>query len=217
MSHEDRQIQAMIEFIERDAQEKAREYADEAQAMYDSEKANLVEAQKKKVVANSEENKKQMEINRRVARAQTSKQERMRVMEARGQAMSTLKARAEEDIRKLVKDQTKYKQLLADLLRQSATAIAADAEVVVRQADEAVVNGLLKQAQEAAEQVIGKPVTLTMSKERLEDDVAWGGVTLKSANGKVVCNNTLSVRLAHCFEEQEPTMRYFLFNDKVQM
>ena len=46
---EDRQIHAMIEFIERDAQEKAREFDDEAQALYDAEKAALVEQQKKKV------------------------------------------------------------------------------------------------------------------------------------------------------------------------
>ena len=214
MSNEDRQIQAMIEFIDRDAQEKVREYDDEAQALYDSEKANLVEAQKKKVVAAAEDKKKSLEVDRRVARAQIAKQERMRVEEARGAAMDQVRKRTEDEIRKIVKDQTKYKQLLADLLRQSAIAIAADAEVVCRKQDAAVVKGLLKQACDSACQSTGKNFTLKMSEQALEDEVAWGGVTLKTLNGKVVCDNTLAARTAHGFEEQMPTIRHQLFHDK---
>eukprot|EP00672_Neobodo_designis_P018233 CAMPEP_0174827590 /NCGR_PEP_ID=MMETSP1114-20130205/822_1 /TAXON_ID=312471 /ORGANISM="Neobodo designis, Strain CCAP 1951/1" /LENGTH=218 /DNA_ID=CAMNT_0016061257 /DNA_START=59 /DNA_END=715 /DNA_ORIENTATION=- len=215
MASEDRQIQAMIEFIDRDAQEKVREYDDEAQALYDSEKANLVEAQKKKVIAATADAKKQLEVDRRVARAQVSKQERMRVMEARGEALDQVKQRTEQQVRQLVKDSTKYKQLLADLLRQSAIAIAADADVVCRKQDEGVVKGLLKQAEEAAQQACGKAVKLTLSKEHLDDEASWGGVTLKSAGGhKVICDNTLAARTAHCFDEQMPTVRHYLFHEK---
>lgn len=215
MAHEDRQIQAMIEFIDRDAQEKVREYDDEAQALYDSEKANLVEAQKKKVLATTEEAKKQLEVQRRVARAQISKQERMRVEEARGATVEAVQKRTQEEIKKLVKDQTKYKQLLADLLRQSAISIAADADVLCRKQDEGVVKGLLKQAEDAATASTGKPVKLTLSKDKLDDEESWGGVVLKSAGGhKVVCDNTLAARTSHCFAEQMPTVRHYLFHEK---
>lgn len=215
MAHEDRQITAMIEFIDRDAQEKVREYDDEAQAMYDSEKANLVEAQKKKVLAAHEEAKKQLEINRRVGRAQVSKQERMRVEEARGEAVAQVQKLTREKVQKLINDQGKYKQLLADLLRQSAVAIADDADVLCRKQDEGVVKSLLKQTEQAASAACGKPVKLTMSKDSLDDAAAWGGVTLKSSNGhKVVCDNTLAARTAHCFAEQMPTVRHYLLHDK---
>jgi len=215
MASEDRQIQAMIEFIDRDAQEKVREYDDEAQAMYDSEKANLVEAQKKKVIAQTADAKKDLEVNRRVARAQVSKQERMRVMEARGEALDQVKQRTEEQVRALVKDATKYKQLLADILRQSAVSIADDADVLCRKQDEQIVKGLLKQAEEAGSRATGKPMKLTLSKDKLDDEAAWGGVVLKSANNhKVICDNTLAARMAHCFDEQMPTVRYYLFHEK---
>jgi vacuolar-type H+-ATPase subunit E/Vma4 len=110
------------------------------------------------------------------------------------------------------------KQLLADLLRQSAVAIAADADVLCRQQDEAIVKSLLKQAQDAAETATGKSVKLTLSKEKLDDETSWGGVTLKSAKGgKVVCDNTLAARLTHCFEEQLPTVRHYLFHEKASL
>ena len=218
MSTEERQIQAMIEFIERDAQEKAREYDDEAKAMYDSEKANVVEAQKKKVAANAEDRKKTLEVERRVARAQVSKNERMRVMEARTAVMDNVQKRTEEEIRKLVKDAGKYKTLLADILRQSAIAIAADASVQCRQEDEAVVKGLLKGAETAAAEKVGKAIKLTLSKDFLDAESSWGGVILRSAGARaVVCDNTLAARSKHCFAEQLPTVRYYLFHEKASL
>lgn len=217
MSSEDRQIQAMIEFIERDAQEKAREYDDEAQSLYDSEKANLVEAAKKKVAASSAEQKKQLDVDRRVARAQVSKQQRMRVMEERISVLENVKEQTKAGILKLVKDQGKYKTLMADLLRQSAVAVDADADVFVRKADEGLAKGLLKQTEQAVQAATGKAVKLTIAKDNLDDDEAWGGCVLKSAGGhNIVCDNSLSYRTRNCFNEQLPTVRHFLFHDKAQ-
>lgn len=218
MSAEDRQIQAMIEFIDRDAQEKVREYGDEAQAVYDSEKSKLVEAAKEKVIANVAEQKKSLEVNRRVERAQISKKERMRVMDARNQVLEQLKTKVQDDVRKLAKDAAKYKAFLTDLLVESGVTIASDATVSTVPEDEAVVKGLLKSAQETISKKIGKEIKLTMASEKLAVEEAWGGVLLRSAHGRpVTCNNTLAARTRNCIEEQLPTIRYYLFHDQAAL
>jgi len=210
---EDRQIHAMIEFIERDAQEKAREYDDEAQSLYDAEKATLVEAAKKKVAAEAEEAKKQAEVTRRVARAMLSKEERMRVNDARSAVLDTVQSQTEAKVRAVVKDAGKYKQLLADLLRQSALAIDGDCEVTCRKQDEGTVKGLLKSAEEAVAAANGKKVSISLAKNKsLSDEEDWGGVVLTTTDGRISCHNTLKYRAQAVIKEQLPTLRHALFH-----
>lgn len=213
---EDKQIQAMIDFIERDAQEKIREYEDEAQNQYDAEKANLVEAEKKKVIASSENRKKQIEVERRVARANLVKEQRLRVMEERGVILDQLRDAAKAEVFALMKDPAKYKVLLKGFFLQAAVALQSDCEVQCRKIDENVVKSLIAEGVEAVKAAHGKQVTISVSKTSLIDD-AWGGVILVSADGKIVCNNTLSYRAHHAFHEQLPTIRYLLFHDQAQL
>lgn len=209
---EDRQIHAMIEFIERDAQEKAREFDDEAQALYDAEKAALVEQQKKKVINDFTEAQKKAEIAHRVTRAQLSKDERLRINDCRLSKLDQLKQDAEKKIRAMVSaGGAPYKKLLKDLLIQSAVGIECDATVVVRKQDEAEVKGLLKDAEAAVKKARGKTVTLTIAKENLTD-ADWGGMTLHSTDGKITNQNTLAYRMATVFTEQIPTLRHALFH-----
>jgi V-type H+-transporting ATPase subunit E len=215
MADDDRQIHAMIEFIERDAHEKAREYDDEAQSVYDSEKASLVESQKKKVAQQAEKEKKKIDVDDRVGKARVSKAQRMKLLDERVAIVDNLKEQTQQQVQQLVNNATKYKQLLADLLRQSAVAIEADANVQCRKSDEAVVKGLLPAAEQAVHQKTGLVVKLSIGKEPLED-AAWGGVILTSTDGRIKCNNTLKSRTEHCFAEQLPTVRHFLFNDNAK-
>lgn len=210
---EDKQIQAMIEFIERDAQEKIREYEDEAQNQYDAEKANLVEAEKKKVIASTENRKKQIEVDRRVNRALQVKEQRLRVMEERGRLLDTLQEGAKNEIFALMKDLPKYKELLRGLMIQSAVAIQSDCEVLCRKADEATIKSFFAEAADAVLKATGKTVQFIIAKTSLTDEEDWGGVTLVSKDGKISCNNTLSYRARHAFTEQLPTIRYQLFHE----
>ena len=216
MAEDDRQIHAMIEFIERDAHEKAREYDDEAQSVYDSEKASLVEAQKKKVAAEASKQMKQIDVQHRVQQAQSTKLQRMKLLDERVAIVDSLKDQTKLQVQGLVKDATKYKQLLADLLRQAAIAVEADAVVKCRKADEAAVKTLLANAEQAAVSATGKPCTLSISADNLEDQVSWGGIMLTSADGKITCDNTLASRTSHCFAEQLPIVRHYLFNESAK-
>jgi V-type H+-transporting ATPase subunit E len=214
---EDAQIQSMINFIDREAEEKVEEINAAAQEEYDVEKMRLVEAEKAKIRANTEKKKKQVEIERRVQRAGHTKVQRQRVMEERAVILTNLKDLIKKKLLSLVGDQTRYRQLLVDLTRQGLLSIQCDVEAHVRQQDEQVLQKAIPDLQQWYERQTGRPVRVTISKEFLHDEESWGGVLLNSEDGRIVCNNTLSYRAATCFEEQLPTVRYMMFSEEAQI
>lgn len=210
---EERQIQSMIDFIEREAAEKADELDLSAQEEYDVEKMRLVEAEKAKIRANLEKRKKQAEVDRRVARANHAKGQRLRFMQERATILENLQELAKAKVVAIVNDAKKYQQLLSDIIRQSVHAIQADTTITCRKQDEAVIRKLLEDIQQWYQAKNGKPVKLSMDKAYLVDAEAWGGVVLRSTDGRIVCDNTLSYRATNVFVEQLPTVRYYLFNE----
>jgi V-type H+-transporting ATPase subunit E len=214
---EERQIQSMIDFIEREAQEKADELDQAAQEEYDVEKMRLVEAEKAKIRANLEKRKKQAEVDRRVARANHAKGQRLRMMQDRAVILETLQEQAKKNVMAIVNDAKKYQQLMTDIIRQSVHAIQADTTITCRKQDEAVVRKLLDETQQWYQAKNGKPVKLAIDKTYLVDAEAWGGVVLRSTDGRIVCDNTLSYRAANVFVEQLPTIRYYLFNENADI
>lgn len=215
---EERQIQSMIDFIEREAQEKAEELDAAAQEEYDVEKMRLVEAEKAKIRANLEKKKKQVEVERRVTRANYAKSQRLRMMDDRAAILDDLNASIKKKIIAIINDKNAYQKLLLDLIRQSLRAIQTDAVIECRKQDESIISKAIKELQDWYQTDSGLSVTLTINKKsNLDDAEAWGGVVLRSGDGRIVCNNTLSYRARNCFEEQTPTVRFFLFNPEAPM
>ena len=206
----------MIDFIEREAHEKAEELDQAAQEEYDVEKMRLVEAEKAKIRTQAETKKKQVEVDRRVAQANHAKSQRLRVMEERAQLLEELREMTKKKILGLVNDGNKYRQLLIDLLRQSSAAIQCDGVVRCRKQDESILKKAFNDTSSWYKTQTGKSISFTISKDNLDDAEAWGGIILESADGKIVCNNTLSYRTEHAFNEQLPTVRYQLFNENAR-
>eukprot|EP00658_Telonema_sp_P-2_P059183 TRINITY_DN4791_c0_g1_i5.p1 TRINITY_DN4791_c0_g1~~TRINITY_DN4791_c0_g1_i5.p1 ORF type:complete len:217 (+),score=105.81 TRINITY_DN4791_c0_g1_i5:26-676(+) len=209
---EDRQIQSMIDFIEREAHEKAEELDQAAQEEYDVEKMRLVEAEKAKIRTGLEKKKKQVEIDRRVASAHHSKKQRIRLMEERGKVLDDLKDVCKSKILGIVQDAKQYKVLMATLINQSVAAIQDDCLVQCASEDEAIVKALFSEAQAEYTKNTGNKVSITMSADKLNREETWGGVIVRSADGRITCNNTLVARMSHCFEEQLPRIRFNLLN-----
>lgn len=209
---EARQIQSMIDFIEREAQEKAEELEAAAQEEYDVEKMRLVEAEKAKIRAMAEKKLKQVDVDRRVARANYSKVQRMRVMEERARTMEKLHEQTRQKIVAMVNNPPQYKPMLVRLIHQSLMSIRTDAVVQCRKEDEAEVVRNIPELERWYKEKTGATISIQTSKTYLDTAEAWGGVVVKSTDGRVVCNNTLSYRTKTCFDEQLPTVRFHLFN-----
>lgn len=217
MSAEDRQIQSMIDFIQREAQEKSDELDQAAQEEYDVEKMRLTELEKNKIRANHDKKKKQVEVDRRVARANHSKTQRMRMMEERGAILDTLRDSVKRKLLAIVQDATKYKDLMGDLMNQSVAAVASDCVIKCRKEDEGMVKSLIQPTIAWYKKNSDKDVTITVESADLVSEEAWGGVVFTSADGRITCNNTLSARFSHCFVEQMPRIRYALLDSNCKI
>lgn len=212
---EARQIQSMIDFIEREAQEKAEELDAAAQEEYDVEKMRLVEAEKTKIRANAEKKRKQVDVDRRVSRANYSKMQRLRVMEERAKIMEQLHEQTRQKIMAKVADPSQYKRMLTDLIHQSLQSLRTDAVIQCRQEDAAEVSRQIPELEKWYKEKMGASISIQTSKTFLDAQEAWGGVVVVSTDGRIVCNNTLSYRTKTSFAEQLPTVRYHLFNPEV--
>ncbi|ESL09120.1 ATP synthase [Trypanosoma rangeli SC58] len=209
---EARQIRSMIDFIEREAQERAEELDAAAQEEYDVEKMRLVEVEKVKVRAGTEQKKKQVDIDRRVSRANFSKTQRLRVMEERSKIMEQLRENTRRRIVAFVQDSSRYHKLLRDLIQQALLGVRTDAVVQTRKEDAAAVQGMLRDAEAWYEARAGERLRVTLSDDYLDAAEAWGGVIVTSQDGHIICNLTLACRMRNCFEDQLPAIRYYLFN-----
>lgn len=209
---EARQIQAMIDFIEREAQEKAEELDSAAQEEYDVEKMRLIETEKAKIRTNLEKKKKQVDVDRRVVSANFSKSQRLRVMEERSKIMETLHQKTRQKITAMIANPRVYNKLLVRIIQQSILSIQTDAVIQCRKEDATNVSGMLADMERWFKEKTGTSISVKMSQNYLNAEEAWGGVVVTSTDGRIVCNNTLSYRTQTCFEEQLPTVRYYLFN-----
>ncbi|CCW69313.1 unnamed protein product [Phytomonas sp. Hart1] len=210
--NEFRQIQSMIEFIDREAQEKVDELECAAQEEYDIEKMRLVEQEKLKIRQNLEKKKKQVDVDRRVARANYTKTQRMRVMEERAKIMETLYENTRKKVETIVANPSTYRPLLVNIVRQSILAIQTDAIIQCRKEDETEIHQMLNDLMNWYQIKTGSSISIKINEEYLNTDDAWGGVVVSSVDGRIRCNNTLSYRATMSFEEQLPTIRFYLFN-----
>ncbi|CAJ1038148.1 putative ATP synthase [Leishmania braziliensis MHOM/BR/75/M2904] len=209
---EARQIQSMIDFIEREAQEKVEELEAAAQEEYDVEKMRLVEAEKTKIRVMAEKKLKQVDVDRRVARANYSKLQRMRVIKERVTIVEHLLEQMRQRIVAMVKNPSQYNPMLVSLIRQSLMSIRTDAVIQCRKEDEAEIECEIPMLERWYKEKTGATISIQVNKCYLSTAEAWGGVVVKSTDGRVVCNNTFAYRTKACFNEHLPTVRYYLFN-----
>ncbi|CCD18172.1 putative ATP synthase (E 31 kDa) subunit [Trypanosoma vivax] len=209
---EERQIQSMIDFIERETQEKADELNSAAQEEYDLEKMGLVEAEKVKARATGEKKIKQVDVDRRVARANFPKIQRLRIMEEQSKIVDQLKENVKKKLLTSVRDTRRYSELLVKLIHEALLAVRAKAVIHVCKDDESLVKNMVSDLNKWYEDKLGTPTSITLSKDYLSGEEAWGGVLVKSEDGHIVCNWTLSSRMRNCLNDQLPTIRYYLFD-----
>lgn len=208
---EARHIQSMIDFIEREALEKAEELDAAAQEEYDVEKMRVVETEKSKIRAAHEKKRAQVDIDCRVSKANFSKAQRMRVMSERAKVMDELYATTRQSILETISNRNTYQGLLIKLIRESLLSIRASVVISCIEEDTKQIASLLPQLIDWYQCQMKESIKITLSEDLLSKEEAWGGVMVASLDGRIVCNNTLSHRTKTCFEEQLPTVRYYLF------
>ncbi|GMH40169.1 hypothetical protein BSKO_08073 [Bryopsis sp. KO-2023] len=219
----DSKIEHMCKFINQEALEKAKEIEDAANEEFNLEKLQLIEVEKANIRKEFERKESQAEVKKKIGFSKYVNETRLKVLQAREEAVQEVLGGAREDLVTLSKKKGEYKELVLKLLVQGMKKLGEERVLVrCREVDVKIVDGMLEPARSEYANVYGDSAPeLSMDDERLKPpptkknhDPAFtccGGVVLTSMDARIVLSNTLDDRLKIAFEENLPYIRQKLF------
>ncbi|BAO40763.1 V-type proton ATPase subunit E [Kluyveromyces marxianus] len=205
------ELQKMQAFIKKEAEEKAREIELKAQQEYEIEKTGLVRNETSAIDTNIAARMKKAALKQQIVKSTIANKMRLKVLGTREEVLDEIFEKAKAELKKISSNKKEYKPVLHALVLESLLKLLEPKAVVkVREADVEVVNSLLEEVTKEYEERTGKQVSLTVSEDYLNKDIA-GGVIVSNGNGKIEVNNTLEERLKLLSEESLPAIRLELF------
>jgi len=215
-----KQLDHMVKFIYREAEEKATEIREKAKQECDIEKGKIVVEEKMKITREFERKEKQIETKIKIAYSNELNQSRLQILKARDEGIQKLLTESHQRLAAITKDAAGYKKLLHNLIVQGLIKLQEPkVSIVCRQQDKKLVQEVVKAAvaeyteksKKQADVEIDSSVHLPPGPEEAKEDSCSGGILLSSHGGKIICSNTLDARLAMSFEQQLPAVREALF------
>ncbi|RLN58862.1 hypothetical protein BBJ29_005598 [Phytophthora kernoviae] len=220
-SDADRQIKQMVNFILQEAQEKANEIRIKTEHDFNLEKQMLVHNAKIKIQEEYTRKEKEREVNKRIARSAEIGASRRQKMIARDELLKTLIVDGQSQLKNYTTNDDKNKVLLRDLIVQGLIKLfEPEVVIAVRAKDVRLADAVIKEAtdkyiatvkKEANVDVSKVKVTLNKAAEGMLPDSKAGGLVLYAKQGKIVCDNTLDIRLDQVYYDLKPTVRKMLF------
>jgi len=104
-----KQLDHMVKFIYREAEEKASEIQAKAQEEFSIEKARMVQEEKLKIMKEFERKEKQIEVKKRMAYSNRLNMARLRILKAREEGVQRLLSNAHARLADISKDANAYK------------------------------------------------------------------------------------------------------------
>jgi len=207
-----KQLDHMVKFIYREADEKASEIEAKGKEEASIEKARIVMEEKLKIMKDFERKEKQIETKIKIAYSNELNQSRLQILKARDEGIQKLKNEAHRRLAQVSKDVVGYKKLLHDLIVQGLIKLEEPkVSVVCRAQDKSLVQDVVSGAAAEYKVKTGKSVEVDIDNVRFlppgpeesgnPEDSCSGGVLLSSNQGKIICSNTLDDRLQMSFEQ----------------
>lgn len=203
----------MKAFIEKEAQEKAKEIKLKADEEYEIEKASIVRSETAAIDSNYEQKVKKASLAQQITKSTIGNKTRLRALATKEEVLNDIFDAAKEKLKAISAKKSEYKPILAKLIEEGLLALLEEKVIVkVREAD-------VKLAKEAAEDAAKgfkekakfENVDIEVSEtDFLSKDIA-GGVVVTNVSGKIEVDNTLEERLKLLSEEALPGIRLELF------
>jgi len=210
------QINQMVQFIKKEAEEKSNEIKAAAQEEYTIQKQTMVEAEKAKIRKEYERKRSQIETKKKIESSTQLNSARLRVLQAQQDAVNEAVDSAKHTLGSISQSQ-QYKGLVTGLIVQSMMKLGVDSALKVRcmQKDTEAVQACLEPAREQYAQQTGKqaPPLSIDSMNPLDASISSGGVIVSTSDDKIVCDNTLDSRLNIVVKKVLPEVRQILFAD----
>jgi len=214
-----KQLKQMVNFILKEANEKAEEIKVKAKEEFNIEKQRLLQAERVKILKDYEKKNKQVEVQKKIAYSNELNQARLKSLKSREDAVTRVIGEAYRRLTS-ISSSPNYEILLTQLIVQALIKLEEPASsVLCREQDERLVKSAIPKAVQQYKELTGRDVKLTLSNQRispvtfegLEQPSCAGGIVLSAQDGKILCNNTLEQRLQTSFEQLLPTIRTILF------
>ena len=190
-------------------------------------KLQLLEAEKAKVRRDYERREGATEVKKKVEFSKQLNESRLKILQAQDDAVRAIQTDAQTRLGALSNDQAAYGRLLQGLLVEGMFKLGEPkAKVRCREADNSLVRTVIPQAAATFEQRYGKtapiievdeehtlpPAATHKGGSTIEEfDTCAGGLIVTSADGRIVCSNTLDARLAIAYSANLPSIREMLF------
>lgn len=202
----------MQAFIEKEAQEKAKEIRLKADEEYEIEKASIVRSDTAAIDATYEQNLKKASLAQQITKSTIGNKTRLRILGTKEEVLSEIFEEAEKELKKITAKKADYKPILAALIEEGLLALLEDdVSIRVREADLALAKEAAEIAAKEFEAKAKFAVSVAVDDENfLSKDIA-GGVVVVNGTGKIEVNNTLEERLKLLSEEALPGLRLELF------
>jgi len=216
-----KQLDHMIKFIYREAEEKASEIQAKAMEEFSIEKQRIVQEERLRIMKDFEKKEKQIEVQKKIQYSNELNQSRLSVLKSREEGVQKLLGEAHKRLGKVSKDPS-YKKLLQDLIVQGLIKMhESKLQVVCRKEDIALVKEVLPHAvaeytsktSKACEANINTAEFLPPGPDTavIEGEFCSGGIVLSTIDGRIICANTLDARLAMVFDQKLPEIRTILY------
>lgn len=203
------ELTKMVEFIKKEAEEKAKEIRIKANEEYEIEKAEIVRSEIAIIDKEYDLKNKQAVMSQQIVKSTAANKTRLEVLGSKAEILDSVFEEAEEELKKVSKDEKNYEELLTKLILQGVQLLTNEDVVIatVREADKDIAAKAAKAASAKAE----GDVEIKIDENNHINPDSAGGVVLSSESGKISIDNTLEERLKLLGKSALPLVRLELF------
>nr|CAD1822017.1 unnamed protein product [Ananas comosus var. bracteatus] len=220
-----KQIEKLVRFILREAEEKANDIMISAEEEFDITKSQLVESEKRKIKGEYDRKFKQVEVRRRIEYSRQVNASRVKVLQVQHDLVNSMRTACSDKLLRIADDSNAYKELLRGLIVQSLVLMREPSVLLwCREIDRYLVESILDEAaQEYARRAKVHPPKVTVDEKvylpspptHHECQEHSGGIVIASQDRKILCENTLDARLDLAFKQKLPQIRRLLYGEAV--
>ncbi|CCE86731.1 Piso0_005240 [Millerozyma farinosa CBS 7064] len=206
------ELRKMKAFIEKEAQEKAKEIRMKADEEYEIEKASIVMSETTAIDSAYEQKLKKASLAQQIVKSTIANKTRLRILATKEEVLGDVFDEAQKEIKKAISKKGEYKKVLTGLIEEGLSALLEDTvSLVVREQDVSLAKEASEDAAKAFEEKVGFPVTITVNEEKYLNKDSLGGVIVTNSTGKIDVSNTFEERLDLLSQEALPAIRLELF------
>lgn len=201
----------MKAFIEKEAQEKAKEIRVKADEEYEIEKSSVVRAETASIDSAYEQKLKKAALAQQITKSTIGNKTRLRILSEKEKVLEDVFAEADEALKSLTFDKSKYKPIFEGLIEEGLYSLMEDTVTLrVRKQDVELAKEVSEAAARNFAAKAGFPVTVSVGDEYLDSNSA-GGVILRNKTEKIDVDNTLEARLKLLSKQALPGVRLEMF------